>query len=85
MFQMRGVLAVVCILVLALLPCALAQVGRCSKGWGVMLGVKETVLNEALRNRIIDRASTRARTIHAVHKDNSGKPYLITYNYMRLF
>ena len=73
---MRGVLAVVCILVLAL-PCALAQVGRCSKGWGVMLGVKETVLNEALRNRIIDRVSTRARTIHAVHKENSGKSYLI--------
>jgi hypothetical protein len=57
----------------------MAEVGKCLKDWGVVLGLKESVLNKELQERLIQRVTTQARTIDAVHSDTSGKTRLIIY------
>ena len=71
---MRAVLAFVCLLVL---PGALAEVGKCLKSWGVILGLREEALNKALLERLIRRVPAGSRTINAEHIGSSGKNILL--------
>jgi hypothetical protein len=72
LLQMRVVLITFSIIILVL-SCAMAEVGKCLKGWGLVLGLKESVLNKELQERLIQRVAIQARTIDAVHSDSRGK------------